>query len=124
MSASRRKPGSANWDRNNAAKRRIFNADGIIDAASRRDAADPEIALTTRTHLRPYLALALAVTLAIGLSACGRRGSLEVPTRSGAPAPKPAAEAAPPSTFSPGAPTSKPKVVVPSKEPFVLDPLL
>jgi predicted small lipoprotein YifL len=93
-------------------------------AACRRDAADPETALSTKTPLRPYLTLALVVALAASLSACGRRGSLEVPTRSGAPAPKPAADASPPSTFSPGAPTSKPKVVVPSKEPFVLDPLL
>jgi len=68
--------------------------------------------------------LALTVTFAIGLSACGRRGALEVPTRAGAPAPRPAAENAPPTTFSPGGSSSKPKVVVPSKEPFVLDPLL
>ncbi|MDF2118212.1 lipoprotein [Roseiarcaceae bacterium H3SJ34-1] len=79
--------------------------------------------MNTRSHLRPYLALALAVTLAFGLSACGRRGALEVPTGGTTPAARPA-ENAPPTTFSPGAPSSKPKVIVPSKEPFVLDPLL
>jgi predicted small lipoprotein YifL len=74
-------------------------------------------------NTRTCLALALTVTFAIGLSACGRRGALEVPTRAGAPTARPA-ENAPPTTFSPGGSSSKPKVVVPSKEPFVLDPLL
>jgi len=81
------------------------------------------MALNTRTLLRPYLTLALVVALAASLSACGRRGALEVPTGGTTPAAHPA-ENAPPTTFSPGAPSSKPKIIVPSKKPFVLDPLL
>ena len=86
------------------------------------------MALTTRTYLRSparfWLPLTLAAGLAVGLAACGKRGALDIPgggATASAPIP---AETSAIGVYSPTGQTAKNRVVVPSKEPFILDPLL
>ena len=67
---------------------------------------------------RGALYFALATALALGLSACGRRGALEPP-------PDPSAVHKPAASQN-GEPTGHPKIppITPPKTPFILDPLL
>lgn len=75
----------------------------------------------TQTPSRLFLVAPLLVALALGLSACGRRGPLDIPGGGAASTPTPAQNA---TTYSPIRQPDQRKTVVPSKEPFVLDPLL
>jgi len=74
--------------------------------------------VTPHTKSRLFVFAPLLAVLALGLSACGRRGPLEIP---GGGASQPAQSS---NVYSPTRASDKPKVIVPSKEPFILDPIL
>jgi len=70
-------------------------------------------------RLSVRFALALLVTAALGLSACGRKGPLDPPPSAAVPPPPPASAAdasGAPATANPAAPNQK--------KSFILDPLL
>lgn len=77
------------------------------------------MSVTPQTKSRLFVIAPLLAALALGLSACGRRGPLDIPDGGTS---KPAEQNT--NTFSPTRPPDKPKAVVPSKEPFFLDPIL
>ncbi|MDH7798072.1 MULTISPECIES: lipoprotein [unclassified Beijerinckia] len=75
--------------------------------------------MTPQTKSRLFVIAPLLAALALGLSACGRRGPLDIPDGG---ATKPAEQNT--NIYSPTRQSDKPKAVVPSKEPFLLDPIL
>jgi hypothetical protein len=99
---------------------RLLGAFGYINA-SHRSRFVTSSAKTRPGQIRARMsagAFAFLLLIAVGASACGRRGALEPP-----PDPNAVAKAA---NEDPNRPqiAHKPKPVVPPKEPFVLDPLL
>lgn len=77
------------------------------------------MSVTPQTKSRLFVLAPLLAVLALGLSACGRRGPLEIP--GGASQPEQSQSS---NVYSPTRASDKPKVIVPSKEPFILDPIL
>ncbi len=70
---------------------------------------------------RSLVVVLLAATLASGLSACGRRGALELPPNIQGPSQKTGGQGQPDQDKAPAAPKRGPVI---SNKPFILDPIL